>query len=154
MDFIDFLCRNIDGFYKHSRSWVESILKVTLIVKSYDLFICLWELLVDPITVIETLSPFSNVIFSNSPTIKHSIFEFTLINNFLLLIHFAITIKFRVSELPLINELILKRVYLTVPSNKREERCWRLTYIRRMGMNDKLFISYRDGLFLSWFFFF
>ena len=149
VDFIDFFCRNIDRFYKNSRSRVETILEVTFVVEIYDLFICLRKLLVDPITVIETLSPFSNIIFSDSPTIKYSIFEFPLINNFLLLVHFAISIKFRVSKLPLINKLILKREHLTMPSNKREERCWRLTYIGRMRMNDELFISYRDGLFLS-----
>ena len=127
VDFVDFLSRNIYGFYKYPRSWVETILEVTLIVKSYDLLVSLREFLVDSIPIIEALSPLSNVILSDSPTVKHSIFKFAFINEFLLLVHFAISIKFRVSQFPLINELILKRVNLTVSSNKRKGRCWRLT---------------------------
>lgn len=127
VDFRDFFDRNVDGFYKHSRTWVKTILKVTLVIESDNLLVSFWELLVDSIPVIETLSPFSDVILSDSPAIKYSVFEFTFINRLWLLVHFAISVELGVFELPLKNELVLERVYLTVASDKRERRWWRLT---------------------------
>lgn len=149
VDFRDFFNRNVDGFYKHSRPWIKTILEVTLVVESDDLLVSLWELLVDSIPVIETLPPFSDVILSDSPAIEGSVFELTFINEFWLLVHFAISVKFGVFEFALINELVLKSVDLTVAGDKRERRGGRLTQMGRMGMNDELFISDRDGLFLT-----
>lgn len=127
VDFGDFFDRNVDGFYKYSRPWVKTILEVTLVVESDNLLVSLWELLVDSIPVIETLPPFSDVILSDSPSIKDSVFELTFINEFWLLVHFAISIELGVFEFALINELVLERVDLTVASDKREKRDGGLT---------------------------
>lgn len=127
VDFGDFFNRNVYWFYKHSRPWVKTILEVTLVVESDNLLVSLWELLVDSVPVIETLPPFSDVILSDSPSIKDSVFELTFINEFWLLVHFAISIEFGVFEFALINELVYKSEDLTVASDKGKRRWWRLT---------------------------
>lgn len=141
MNFSNLFDRNVDGFNQHSRTWVKSVLEVTFIIEGDHLFVELWELLVDSVTIIESLSPLSDIMLGDTPSIKEIVFELTFIDDLILLIHFSISIEFRVDKISLINELILKGIYLRMTINERERRCWWLFNLRLMGFDKILFIG-------------
>ena len=72
------------------------------------------EFLINAISIVESLSEFSCVLWGDSPSVKSVILELALINEFSLFVEFSVSVEFRIFELSFKNQLFfLLTVYFS-----------------------------------------